>query len=218
MHSLSPLMLACKHRPRLSPQEVRIRRGPRNKSVWKGLGRKSGAKSCQGLWGYAWRAPSRLSTESRSARRSSAASLTWCSHNRTTVHPRLRSSRVCRRSRSTFAAIFSFHQAALLRGVEKWRLQPCQKQPSTKTQILAFRRTTSALHRREASGRVSLLKRSPTRLKTRRSSRSAAVSFPTLACITLRTSGVDARGARARMERRFTGRSGRRRLRGARPR
>ncbi len=64
---------------------------------------------------------------------------------RITRQPDFRSARVTSPSRSAFRASLTAHQAARFAGLVAWRGQPCQKQPSTKTAILAAGKTKSGL-------------------------------------------------------------------------
>lgn len=132
--------------------------------------------------------------------RPDARSMGSCSQTRTTVHPRVRSCRVCRLSRARLSSIFSSHHAEFDRGTRKWRGQPCQKHPSKNTQTSCRRKTRSAAHRNSVTGRQFLRKRNPNewmRLLRHRSAKEPRCRKLRIARL---TDSLEAAGARARMD------------------
>src|SRR5438046_10078635 len=86
-----------------------------------------------------------LPSAARRTRTILAGFLRSCSHNRSTVHPSLRSVLVVSRSRIMFLFIFANQYSRLLSGWRRCLGHPCQKQPSTKTTTFSRLKTKSGL-------------------------------------------------------------------------
>lgn len=127
-----------------------------------------------------------------------------CSQTRMTCQPSRRRAPRWRRSLALLSSIFSLHHPELVWGTLKWYGQPCQKQPSMKMHARREANTTSAVQRRSGTGLTDLRKRSPARCRALRKATSSALSGAQLACITRRTLGEEAAGARDRIESFFT--------------
>ena len=80
-----------------------------------------------------------------------ASSSGTCSHRRTTDQPARVSAASLARSRSTFLTSFGPQYHSLLRGLEPWSGQACQKQPSTKMATLRAVNAMSGRTRRPPS-------------------------------------------------------------------
>lgn len=99
---------------------------------------------------------------------------TWCSHIRTTHHPRRRSRRKFLASLRRVFSIFS-RQKGVSEGLHKGNRHPCQKSPSTKTAIFAPGKTRSGFPGRSPA---CLRYLSPRWCAILRMANSGAVSLP----------------------------------------
>lgn len=128
------------------------------------------------------------------AMRLAAGAVSSCSQTRITNQPRSRSLVFVSASRALLARIFARQKFSLAFGQVPCSGQPCQKQPSTKTAILARLKTTSARLGESSSGLASREYRSPIAWSSFRMRNSAGVSRCGVARIRFRTIGEDAGG------------------------
>lgn len=97
--------------------------------------------------GYPYERDSRLVEVTQAAIRSATCSGDSCSQKRRTVHPSAVRWSVVSTSRAMFLSSLARHHSAFVFGRVACSGQPCQKQPSMKTAILAFVKTMSIARR-----------------------------------------------------------------------
>lgn len=133
---------------------------------------------------------------SAASTRSAAPVSSSCSHTTIRLHPSAVRIAALRRSRSTFRSSFESQYSEFVRGVTPSSGHLCQKHPRHSTTTRARVKTMSGRNRRPGTTWRCLRKRKPRRCNSLRSALSGAVSLALFPCMTARTAGEEAGGAR----------------------